>query len=150
MAKKIEWGAQQGQEFFDDTVGWAHGAIDVLRASGHSPYAIQFDKPSVDPRYANMRAEMWLKMADWIKQSGALPEMPELIAELTTPTFFFSKGRFQVEPKDQIKARLHRSPDLADALALTFAIPDMPAGMRMSRNNKPQAKQEYDPYARIL
>jgi hypothetical protein len=150
MAKKLEWGAQKGQEFFDDTVGWAHGAIDVLRASGHSPYAIQFDKPSVDPRYANLRAEMWLKMADWIKESGALPQLPELIAELTTPTFFFSKGRFQVEPKDQIKLRLHKSPDLADALALTFAIPEMPAGMHMSRTNKPKSRQEYDPYARIL
>jgi hypothetical protein len=93
---------------------------------------------------------MWLKMADWIKESGALPQLPELIAELTTPTFFFSKGRFQVEPKDQIKLRLHKSPDLADALALTFAIPEMPAGMHMSRTNKAKSRQEYDPYARIL
>jgi hypothetical protein len=32
-----------------------------------------------------------------------------------------------MEDKDSVKERLQRSPDLADALALTFAIPDQPA-----------------------
>ena len=34
-----------------------------------------------------------------------------------------SRGRLQLEEKDEIKKRLGRSPDLADALALTFAEP---------------------------
>jgi hypothetical protein len=147
MAKKLEWAGANGLEFFDDTAGWAHGALDVMRAAGHSPYAIQFDKPSPNPRYANMRAEMWMTMSDWIKASGCLPNLPELIAELTAPTYFFSSGRFQIEPKEQIKSRLHKSPDLADALALTFAIPEMPAGMNLPRMNRPKVRKEYDPYA---
>jgi len=71
MQKSNEWGAEVA--FFDDTVGWAHGAIDVMRAGGHSPVAVQFDKPSSNPRYFNMRAEMWMTMADWVKGGGALP-----------------------------------------------------------------------------
>lgn len=98
-------------EFFDDTVGWAHGAIDVMRAAGHHPHAIRFDAPANDDRYRNMRAEMWMKMADWIKAGGALPNIPEMVAELTSPTYFFSNGKFQIESKDQIKQRLGRSPD---------------------------------------
>ena len=34
-----------------------------------------------------------------------------------------SRGRLQLEEKDEIKRRLGRSPDMADALALTFAEP---------------------------
>lgn len=147
MAKKLEWQAQNGQEFFDDTVGWAHGAVDVLRAAGHSPFAIQFDKPSMDPRYVNMRAEMWLKMADWVKEWGALPNIAELVGELTAPTYFFHNGKFQIESKDQIKKRLQKSPDLADALALTFAIPDRPAGIAMPGRDRPSVRQPYDPYS---
>lgn len=149
MAKKQEWGSEM--EFFDDTVGWAHGAIDVMRAAGHSPYAIQFDKPANDPRYANIRAEMWLKMAEWVQAGGSLPPLPGLVTELTGPTYFFNGGKYQIESKDQIKKRMGRSPDLADSLALTFAIPDMP-GDALKRAGvswaKPKAT-EYDPYARI-
>jgi hypothetical protein len=57
-----------------------------------------------------------------VKGGGGLPNIPELIGELTTPTYTFVGGKFLIEPKEQVKARLGRSPDLADALALTFAI----------------------------
>lgn len=148
MAKKLEWGGEL--EFFDDTVGWAHGAVDVMRAAGHSPYAIQFDKPANDPRYYNMRAEMWMKTADWVKAGGCLPDIPELISELTSPTYFFNGGKFQIESKDQIKKRLGKSPDLADALALTFSIPDAPGGMTHLRGLQKSGKpKEYDPYAAV-
>ncbi|HEX5236148.1 MAG TPA: hypothetical protein VFW25_12555 [Silvibacterium sp.] len=138
------------QAFFDDTVGWAHGAVDVLRAAGWSPYAVQFDKPSSNPRYANMRAQMWMEMAEWVKGGGCLPRIPEMVAELTSSTYFFHSGKFQIEAKDQVKKRLGRSPDLADALALTWALPDMPARSReLQGMRKRESPQEYDPYAHV-
>ena len=70
---------------------------------------------------------MWIAMAEWVKKGAALPPNPELVGELVTPTYTFLNGKFLLEPKDQVKVRLGRSPDLADALALTFAIPDQPA-----------------------
>lgn len=118
------WGTEL--ELIDDTGHWGHGVVDNLIASGRSPVAVQFHAPALDPRYKNRRAEMWLKMAEWVKRGGTLPNIPELIAELTTPTYTFVNGKFQLEDKDQIKERLGRSPDLGDALALTFSIPDMP------------------------
>ena len=51
-------------------------------------------------------------MVEWIRRGGCLPNVPELIGELTTPTYTFVHGRFQLEDKNQIKARLGRSPDL--------------------------------------
>jgi phage terminase large subunit len=155
MAKKLEWARHDGPYgeeevlcFFDDTVGWAHGSVDVMRAAGHVVYAVQFNGPANDPRYFNLRAEMWMKMADWVKAGGSLPNIPELVSELSAPTYFFHGGKFQIESKEQIKKRLGKSPDLADALALTFAFPDQPGGMTMLPGAGARAAPKaYDPYA---
>lgn len=46
----------------------------------------------------------------------------DLLKELTIPNYKPNRrGRTIVEAKEDIKKRLGRSPDLADALALTFA-----------------------------
>lgn len=145
LASKAKWGSEL--ELFDGTGGWAAGAVDVLRASGYSPMDIQFHAPAVDPRYANRRAELWFAMAEWVKSGGVLPRAPELVGELTTPTYSFVNGRFQLEPKEAVKARLGRSPDLADALALTFAFPDMPAATAaLEKGGVGHALCDYDPY----
>jgi hypothetical protein len=126
VAKAIkDWGAEA--TFMDATGGWAAGAVDVLRAGGIHVIECQFHAPASDPRYKNLRAEMWFQMAEWVKRGGALPDIPELVGELTTPEYSYCGGKFQLEPKDNVKARLGRSPDLADALCMTFAFPDMPA-----------------------
>lgn len=148
MLAKGKWNSEM--EFFDDTVGWSHGAIDVLRASGYSPSPIVFHGKAPDPRYKNMRAYMWFQMVKWIREGGALPMIPELVAELTTPTYTYSGGQFLLEEKDKVKARLKRSPNYADALALTFAIPDMPGtlsipGIQSSDTGK--LLHDYDPYS---
>jgi hypothetical protein len=137
LAGKAKWGSEV--ELFDDTGGWAAGATDVLRASGHAPIGVQFHAPAVDPRYANRRTEMWMTMSEWIKAGAALPPDPELLGELTTPTYTFVNGKFQLEPKDHVKQRLGRSPNYADALALTFAMPDMPAQLSLGHRTAGKA-----------
>jgi hypothetical protein len=110
---------------------------------------VVFHDKAINPRYKNRRAEMWLEMAEWVKRGGRLPNVPELIGELITPTYMFSNGQFQLEDKDQIKERIGRSPDLADALALTFALPDMPGATQGHRHlrRKPGAVTDFDPYS---
>jgi len=109
----------------DATGGWAAGARDVLMATQAPPVSVQFNAPSGNQQYRNKRAEMWFSMAEWVKSGGWLPNVPELLGELTTPTYSFVSGKMLLEPKEQVKERLGRSPDLADALALTFAVPEI-------------------------
>jgi hypothetical protein len=124
------WQAQM--VMIDDTGHWGHGVVDNLLAAGVSAIPVNFaDRKVMSPQYFNRRTEMWFETAEWIKRGGALPNIPELIAELSTPTYFFQDGKVRLIEKDQIKETLGRSPDLADALALTFAIPDQPAGFTM-------------------
>lgn len=126
MAKaKQQWG--QELELIDNTGGYGSGVISHYRMGGHSPMGIHSASKAGDKGFYNKRAEMWWRMADWIKNGGALPNISELVAELTTPTYTYKSGRLIIEAKDQVKKRLGRSPDLADALAHTFALPDMPA-----------------------
>ncbi len=131
----------------DGTGGYGSGVIDSLLMAGLSPQDIQFAGKASDSRFANKRAEIWWNMAEWVKRGGALPQIPGLVKELTSPTYTFQKGSILIEPKEALKKRIGVSPDIADALALTFAYPDMPAEIVI-----PGAKQqsrhlsEYDPF----
>jgi phage terminase large subunit len=138
-------------DFIDDTGHWGHGVVDGLLAAGQGAQAVMFSDPAINPRYGNRRAEMWFEMADWIKSRGSLPNIPELIPELTQPQYYFApNGKLMLESKDQIKKRLQRSPDLADALALTFAWPDQPGLTSANRGRTlGKAVTDYDPHAEM-
>lgn len=138
---------EPGVIFVDDTGHWGHGVIDNLVAAGIPAIPLVYHAKALNPRYKNRRAEFWLEGADWVKKGGALPNLPEMVAELTTPTYTFLNGVFVLEEKDQIKQRLGRSPDLADALFETFAIPDMPNEVLARLQQAAHVKTDFDPYA---
>jgi hypothetical protein len=147
MGAKAAFGSEV--ELFDATGGWAAGAVDILRAQGLGPIDVQFAAPAIDPRYANRRAEIWFALAAWVQSGGALPPLPELVAELTSPTYVFHKGKFLLEDKDLVKKRIGRSPDLADALALTFGMVELPGQMQRQLISQQTGRVAHDgdPYA---
>lgn len=120
-----DWGGADAV-FVDGTGGFGAGWVDQLRVLNHPATSVHFASSALDRRYANRRAEMWFLMAQWIKDGGALPDLPELVEELTAPTYTFRGDALLLEPKDLVKARIGRSPDLGDGLALTFAAPVNP------------------------
>lgn len=105
--------------------GAGSGVIDRLRQLGHAPVEVNFGSRATEPTlYVNRRTEMWCKMADWLRGGGAIPPDMELKTELATPIYWYdAQERKVLESKDDIKERLQggASPDIADALALTFA-----------------------------
>lgn len=106
--------------------GQGQGVIDRLRQLRYNVTEVPFGGAAIDSdHYANRRIEMWDQMAKWLQQGGAIPPMVDLQADLCAPTYGFTlgKGTKILESKDKLKERLGRSPDLADALALTFAAP---------------------------
>lgn len=119
--KWIDWNADAA--FVDGTGGFGAGWIDNLQALGRSPIDVQFAGKATNPKYFNKRAEIWFEMCEWIKAGGVLPNIPAIVPELTVPTYFFKGDKLIIEDKDQIKVRLGRSPNFADALATTFAQP---------------------------
>lgn len=107
--------------FIDSGAG--AGVIDRVRQLGCDVTEVPFGGKATEEKYKNRRAEMWIKMAEWLK-AGMIPDNQTLKADLSAPTYLFdASGKMALEPKERIKERLGRSPDLADALALTFAAP---------------------------
>lgn len=142
----IEWGADG--VFIDDTGGFGSGWIDQLALLGRRPIGVHFAAQAHEKmRYENKRAEMYQDMVDWIKQGGALPDDRDLLEDLTNTTYSAPKGVLILEPKALIKAKqIGRSPDKADALALTFAEPITIAApqRRINRN-----VADYNPFADV-
>ena len=147
-----DWGADAC--FIDNTGGWAGSWIDQLRAIGKDPVPVGFAGEALDKRYFNKRAEMYFDAVAWIKEGGALPEIPELLAALTRTTYSFRGDKFILEPKDDVKLKLGYSPDHADAFALTFAFPVTPkkrtAFSADRQSTAPRHhKTSYDPFAEV-
>lgn len=128
--------------------GRGEGVIDRLRQLGHNVIEVNFGSTPLNPvTYTNKRTEMWDLMREWLEQGGAIPKMPELKADLVVPTYDFDPAnRMRLESKDRIKERLGKSPDVADALALTFAFP-VRTKNRFGAHSLEFAKSDnYDPF----
>lgn len=133
---------------FIDAGGGA-GVIDRLRQMGKSVIEVHFGGSATSGQFFNRRTEMWAQMARGIRDGLVLPPMTELKADLTAPTYRVGdNGVMRLEPKEDIKKRLGRSPDYADALALTYAEPVTSRKMRgiiATHQSKP-AVADWNPF----
>lgn len=113
---------------FIDVGGLGAGVVDRLKELGHRTWTRPVnsgEKPTDGKKYFNKRAEMWALMKEWlIEPPVSIPDSDELQADLMAPSYTYdSHTRLKMEKKEDIKKRGMRSPDLGDALALTFAYP---------------------------
>ena len=130
--------------------GAGAGVIDRLRQLEYDVVEVPFGGKAINEAlFVNRRAEMWWGIKEWLASGGAIPNDAALKQELATPTYWYDgNGRRVLESKDDIKQRLQGggSPDLADALALTFAYA---VGKKVLRDiyDRPKRREtEYDPY----
>jgi len=117
-------------QVFVDVIGIGAGVVDLLAEKGRHVWPVNFGAAAQDPaRYANVRAECY-----WLLRESVRPDVPQslcipgtfgrLSAELASVDWSVtSGGKILLEPKDKVKQRIGRSPDHADALALTFYVP---------------------------
>lgn len=142
---------------FIDGGGVGGGVIDRLRMLKLPVIEVQFgaaankatSREEGEVAYANKRAEMWGNMRDWLR-GGSIPDKPELEADLCGVQYgyTFKDGRDAIilEKKADMKKRGLASPDLADALAITFSYP-----VQKSEHSHPYSraqsghKTNYDP-----
>ena len=123
-------------EIMVDSIGLGSGVADRLRELGYNVRDVNVSESSaMNPQAARLRDELWLNVKDWLAQRTCkLPQSDDLKAELCSPTYgFTSNGKIKVEGKSEMKRRGMRSPDVADALCLTFAGGAAMVGGRSSR-----------------
>lgn len=120
----LDNGVKPDDVFVDDT-GVGGGVTDVLKNSGFAINPVRLgDKAEHDPECFNMRAAIYAGrdgLMNWIKQ-GAYLEPHMDWSELTLIRYRKNTGsKTQIESKEDMRKRGVESPDVADALALTFA-----------------------------
>jgi hypothetical protein len=99
-------------------------------AEGLSDYTQQYS-------FANMKAYLYWAVRDWLNpafdSTACLPPEKSLIEEILEIRYMIqSNGKIIIEPKEKMKERLGRSPDLFDALANTFYPGDTQKGVSIT------------------
>jgi len=109
--------------------GGGSGMYDRLveMGYGHRVTLVNFGGKALDPdKFKNRRAEMWDTLREWLEsdEEVQIPDLDTLQADMTSAGFkYTSTTQKQLEPKEDIKKRIGKSPDEGDAAALTFAEP---------------------------
>lgn len=118
----IGYGASAAERLADpepDGYGISAHAVNVAARSEHRDRSGKF-------RLVNQRAEMYWRLREELDPEFgatlALPDDPELLADLTAPRFEITIAGIRIEEKAALSLRLPggRSPDCGDAVALTM------------------------------
>ncbi len=114
-----------------DVIGIGAGAYDVLR----NDYGDRLDVRPVNVSesatsrpdeggYRRLRDQLWFAVKDWLEEGGSIPDDELLRGDLIAPQYRFDeRGRYVVSSKDELREATGRSPDRADALALSIYQP---------------------------
>ena len=107
-----------------DSIGLGAGVIDRLRELGLPVSAVNVGETARQPGFMRLRDELFWEIRRWFEARDCrIVEDSALVGELCSMQYkHTSAGKLQLESKDEMKKRGLKSPDLADALALTFAV----------------------------
>lgn len=139
---------------FIDNSGVGTSPYDFLKRWGYNPIGVAFGgAPSNSKTYRFKADEMAGRMRDALRDSLCIPDMNEpngkdLYRELTQREYGLTqiKGQIQLESKKDMKERGLESPNLWDALALTFAHEVAPVNYQQEMLAASVfAKHDYDP-----
>ena len=112
-----------------DCIGIGAGIVDRLLEIGYNVVeGVNVARTANDrDKFRNLRAELWHDMREWLCQElpVQIPDSDELLGDMTSLGYKFdSSGRLLIESKDELRKRGIKSPDTADALAITFHVGD--------------------------
>ena len=108
---------------FVDTVGVGGPIYDMLkRSNGCKWVSVESSRRTKDPdKFPRLRDELWWACREWFAtENPCIPDDVDLINQLTDIKYSDESGKIKVEGKSMMKKRVGGSPDIADALNLTF------------------------------
>lgn len=119
------WDEFRPDALFVDRIGIGAGIVSRLKELNVPVIGVHSGEKASEPDlYYNQRAEMWYRMQEWFNDTPCrIPNDLALASDLSGPAVKYNSMRNlrMVEKKEDMKKRGIRSPDLADALAMTFA-----------------------------
>lgn len=135
-----------------DSIGLGAGLADRLRELGLPCVDVNVsESPAMKDRYPRLRAELWYSSRYWFEARNVriadVKLASKLADELIEPeAVYTSSGKSDVESKAAMRARGVASPNLADALNITFAEDaSLAYGRAMGRSSARAKKLDYRP-----
>jgi len=105
-----------------DATGIGKGIYDRLLELGYKVFSIQFGEKSNHPnQFFNKKAELFWKMREWLLGGGRLLKNEAWNEILQIKYKILSDRVIKIQPKEELLKQGIKSPNVADALALTFA-----------------------------
>lgn len=150
MVREFRSIGKEVSAIFVDGGGVGGGVVDNLRRLGFPVFDVNFGgSPSDKATYRYRGDEMWGRMKDALGKRLAIADDVDLRTQLTQREFGYTvKLQINLESKSDMKERLGSgsSPDIADALALTYAA-EVNEVAQIGHNGGPAmtAEGEYDP-----
>lgn len=113
-----------------DAVGYGASAFDTMISWKMRPKAINFGAQSrrLDKsrrfKFFNLRAEAYWRFREALDPEHGddicLPPDREILADLCSVKFQVTRGKIQLEPKEEVRKRIGRSPDSGDTIVLAW------------------------------
>ncbi len=112
-----------------DTIGIGAGVADILKSNDVPVAMVQVsERPMDEERFDTQRDELWWKLREWFEDGvcsisrAIMPrQIQMLLKDIQDIRFKYNlKNKIKIESKEDMKKRLGYSPDIGDALCLTF------------------------------
>jgi len=138
-----------------DVIGVGSSPYDFLNEAGQQVVGVNVAEAAVGMdksgrlRFKNQRSELWWRMREALDPTNntgiALPPDPRLLADLCAPTWELVGSTIYVASREEIIAKIGRSPDYGSAYVL--ALLDTPKRAALRALAGAGKRREYDPYA---
>jgi len=134
------------EELYIDAIGVGSGVADRFLEQRMNIKRVKVSTSAIDSgNFHNLRAESYWRVRDWIKGGGKLKKHPDWW-QLAAIKYKVrdSSGAMIIQSKDEMRKKGIESPDVADALMLTFAFPKSYAIQKQLRNKVKRIINEKD------
>ena len=153
------------EDIFIDMVGIGKGCYDILRRTKETAAVYGIDgaeRPTTtqdEAKFVNLRAELCWKMREWILGGGKLLEEGDFetsdwleLAKIKYKSKLHkTKSKLIIMKKEDMLKEGIQSPDIADALSMTFRTPDVVRLDKeeedMQREKEDKSANPFDPFS---
>jgi hypothetical protein len=132
-----------------EELGMGVGTVETLQDMRYEAnvWGVNTGESSSDKDlYLNLRCEMWAELRDWLEGDVELPNNQMLYDDLVQiKRKSNGNSALRLETKEEMRRRGVKSPDVGDALALTFAVPFELLADTSSKRDRYRDADEYAP-----
>ena len=136
-----------------DVIGVGSSPYDFLKDARQQTVGVNVSEAATATdksgrlRFKNLRSQLWWQMREALDPTNntgiALPPDPRLLADLCAPTWQLTGSTIYVASREDILAKIGRSPDFGSAYILALMDTPKRRAIEAMGNRK---KREYDPY----